>query len=117
MTKILIILSSPRSFSSIVSTMVGQHPQMYGFPELNLFTAETIADFLKYHERLKKILYLDGLIRTLAQLNSGSQSSITVLEARTWLAERQDWTTQKLCDYLLEKINPKIELKIQNLQL
>ena len=25
--------------------MLGQHPQMYGFPELNLFMAETLDEF------------------------------------------------------------------------
>jgi hypothetical protein len=32
----MLILCPPRSFSSVVSAMIGQHPQLYGFPELNL---------------------------------------------------------------------------------
>ena len=53
----LIILSPPRSFSSVISTMIGQHPQIYGFPELHLFSGETLGDIL---EREAKEVHIDG---------------------------------------------------------
>ena len=41
----LLILSPPRSFSSVVSTMLGQHPEMYGFPELP-FMGDTVREVI-----------------------------------------------------------------------
>jgi hypothetical protein len=41
----LLVLAPPRSFSSVVAAMLGQHPQMYGMPELQLFGAETMAEW------------------------------------------------------------------------
>jgi len=40
-----VFVLAPRSFSSIVATMLGQHPQMYGVPELELFAAETMGEW------------------------------------------------------------------------
>jgi hypothetical protein len=37
----LFILAPPRSFTSVICGMIGQHPQMYGLPEVNLFAGET----------------------------------------------------------------------------
>ncbi|MEA3277491.1 MAG: sulfotransferase, partial [Pseudomonadota bacterium] len=44
--KFLIILSPPRSFSSVVSTVIGQHPDLYGFPELHLFIGDTVQEVI-----------------------------------------------------------------------
>ena len=40
MTQPLFILAPPRSFTTVTSAMIGQHPEMYGLPETNLFVAE-----------------------------------------------------------------------------
>jgi hypothetical protein len=36
----LVILAPGRSYTSVVCTMLGQHPQMYNLPELHLFACE-----------------------------------------------------------------------------
>lgn len=103
----LIILSPPRSFSSIVSTMIGEHPQLYGFPELHLFGGDTVEEIIRKEE---KVGYPGppGLIRTLAQEHDGVQNSKTIFKAIAWFRQRRHWSTKKLLDYLLELINPKI---------
>ena len=40
----LIILAPARSFTTIVGTMLGQHPNMYSVPEVNLFSHETMRE-------------------------------------------------------------------------
>jgi hypothetical protein len=110
---ILIILSPPYSFSSIVSSMLGQHPQMYAFPETHLFIANTIAEWLQYHAKMQRVLHPDGLLRALAQLHRGSQTLETVEEARNWLAARQDWPTQKVWNHLIELIQPQPQVVIE----
>lgn len=103
----LIILSPPRSFSSIVSTMIGEHPQLYGFPELHLFSADTLEEVI-YKEQKAGYPAPPGLIRTLAQEHDGVQTTKTVLKAIAWVQEHKHWSTKKLLDYLLDLIAPKI---------
>ena len=38
------LLATARSFSSVVTAMIGQHPQLAGLPELKLFCAADIAE-------------------------------------------------------------------------
>src|SRR5262245_30909041 len=72
----LIILGAPRSFTSVVCAMLGQHPEMYGLPEVNLFVAETMA------ERRGLIAQPPwsehGLLRAVAQLFGGEQTIQTI---------------------------------------
>src|SRR3982750_3544139 len=70
------VLSPPRSFSTIVSAMLGQHPQLYGLPELHLFGAETIAEFTRQCEEATYPM-ADGLLRAVAQLYFGRQTDDT----------------------------------------
>jgi len=109
--KLLIILSPPRGFTSVVSTMIGQHPDLYGFPELNLFFRDTIEETMILHIKSRKeglFPYPDGLLRTLAQLHDGVQTTWTIFKAVSWLEKRLHWSTKKLYDYLLELVHPKI---------
>ncbi len=87
--------------------MIGQHPQMYGFPELHLFSAQTVKEIIETKSKKGKIAS-PGLLRTLAQEHDGVQSTETILKAINWLMERKDWSTKQLFDYLIDLINPKI---------
>lgn len=103
----LIILCPPRSFSSVVSTIIGEHPQIYGFPELHLFAADTVEEIICQEARANRPAPA-GLLRTLAQEHDGVQTTRTILRAIVWLNERRDWSTKALFDYLLDLVNPKI---------
>lgn len=108
MSELLIILSPPRSFSSVVSTIIGQHPQLYGFPELHLFVGDTVEEVIQHHQHRRRLQTPPGLLRTLAQIHDGIQTTETVVKARLWVDQRRDWSTKKLYDYLLEGVGPKI---------
>lgn len=107
MKELLIILTPPRSFSSVISTMIGEHPELYGFPELHLFSSESVAEIVEHKVKGGKAAP-PGLIRTLAQELYGIQTTETVLKATDWFLERRNWSTQELFDHLLELVNPKM---------
>jgi hypothetical protein len=109
MPELLAILSPPRSFSSVVSTMIGEHPQLYGFPEFHLFLGDTVQEVIDLEiKRVPTYAGPHGVLRTLAMLHDGVQTTTTVIRAAAWLNERRDWSTKSLMDYLLEKVSPKI---------
>ena len=43
----IFILASPRSFTSLLCIMLGQHPEVYVVPELHLFLAKNMAQWLQ----------------------------------------------------------------------
>src|SRR5438105_3191953 len=63
----LFILAPPRSFSSVLCAMLGQHPQMHGLPETHLFVDETIERWWGRSSHAKYPM-ADGLLRSVAQL-------------------------------------------------
>ncbi len=107
----VIILAPPRSFSSVVSTMLGQHPDLYGFPELNLFAVKTIGALIDRDAKRGNYNGPHGLLRALAELHEGRQTTQSILRAALWLHERRDWTTQALFDHLLGSIAPRIGIE------
>ena len=87
--------------------MLGQHPQMYGVPELELFTAETMrewwelcagATFPRAH----------GALRAVAELFFGEQTEETVKLARGWLRRRTHFTTGYFLEILAERVHPRL---------
>jgi hypothetical protein len=96
----LFILAGPHSYASHVCAMLGQHPQMYGFPGLNLFLAEPVADLRQCQRRLGKHM-ADGLLRALAQLQEGEQNRETIGLAEQWLEAHRHWSSPQLLNYLL----------------
>ncbi|MEM9386839.1 MAG: sulfotransferase [Pseudomonadota bacterium] len=102
----LIILCPMRSFSSVVCAVLGQHPQTYGLPEVNLFMAPTVGELMNAHASRPHGAH--GLLRTLAQLQHGEQTESTVAAAQGWLDERSDWTTGQVFEFICEQVAPKI---------
>lgn len=102
----IFILSSPRSYSSLFGTMLGEHPDLFGFPEMRLFAAETVGQ-LQRRSRLYRIFTLDGIHRTISLLEFGGQSAEQVQAAIEWLNNRRDWTTARLWAHLSERVAPQ----------
>ena len=69
MTEPLFILCPLRSYSSLVCMMLGQHPEMYGLLELNLFLEDSLGDLVRRHQSQRPHA-IHGLLRTLAQLQA-----------------------------------------------
>ncbi len=84
----VMILAPPRSFTSVIAAMLGQHPQLYGMPELNLPVADTMRE--RTVVLSKRRFAEHGLLRAVAQLFTGQQTFQTILLAEEWLAARQN---------------------------
>ena len=104
----LFILCPPRSFSSVVCGIIGQHPECYGLPELNLFVANDLGGIWKGILPGFGNFGHDGMLRTLAQLHEGAQNDDTVAHAEEWVVQHLGWSIRKVFDHLQELIGPKI---------
>jgi hypothetical protein len=103
------VLAPARSFSSVVTAMIGQHPQLHSFPELSLFRAEVVEDllidppgWLGSPSRNR----VGGLLRALAQEHDGTQDETAIERALDWLADRKDWPVAMVLDHLLGSVAP-----------
>ncbi len=122
---ILFILAPPRSFTTVVSHMLGQHPQMYGLPETHLLCAETMAEWWRLSSQTSFTFGVDelaskhpvqgaqvnidhGLLRVVAQLYLGEQTEFSVKWASGWLRRRSHFTTGAILELLAEKVYPRI---------
>ena len=81
--------------------MVGQHPELLGSPEINLFLFQTMSRFV----RLPRMH--TGLKRLVAQLYAGEQTIESVMMARNWVLARRDRTTAEVHRELCAKIAPR----------
>jgi hypothetical protein len=99
------VLSAPRSFSSVVGAMIGQHPQMYGLPETNLFMAQTLKEWWVRCSRSVAPME-HGLLRAIAQIYFGEQTEATVTLAAAWLRRRAHFTTEFLFEAIAERMKP-----------
>jgi hypothetical protein len=111
--RLLLVLCPPRSFSSVICAMLGQHPQLYGFPELNLFVAETVAGLRRFHAANRTWLesasgFPPGLLRALAELLFGGQQPEAIHRACAWLQRRGHWSVGRLLDLLLQRLQPRL---------
>lgn len=102
----LFILCPMRSFSSVVCAVLGQHPQTYGLPEVNLFVADTAGELMQAHASRPHAAH--GLLRTLAQLRYGEQTESTVAAVLEWLNEHPQTTTAELFNEIVDAVAPRI---------
>ncbi len=106
------VLSAPRSFSSLVNAMIGQHPELYGVPELNLFQCETVAEFNSgrvggaQHKSPFWATMRHGLLRLIAQTYTGEQTLESIRMAERWLRTREDLETTDIFHELHDRIAP-----------
>lgn len=101
------VLAPPHSFSSVVATMLGQHPQMYGLPELELFAAETVGEWWELCGQAS-FPRAHGTLRAVAELFFGGQTAETVKLARGWLRRRAGFTTGYLLETLAAQVAPRM---------
>jgi hypothetical protein len=106
----LFIVAPARSHTSVISTMIGLHPQLSGFPELTIFRRNTVHDLITDPPGWKGVSTrrrLAGLLRTLAQLHDGEQTVASVAAAMQWLEQRRQWGVADVFDYLLGHVAPR----------
>ncbi len=101
----LFILGSPRSFTSLINGMLGQHPEAYGMPELNLFVTATVRDLIEEFAGYRQI-QIHGLMRVVAQLYGAEQTLASVDMAKRWMLTRLDHSTQDVYQELCDRVAP-----------
>jgi hypothetical protein len=109
------LLATARSCSSVVTAMIGQHPELCGLPELKLFASPTIGEMEASLPRFwieRGVTHRSpGLVRALAEYLFGGQNIEALAAARTWLAERQDWPGEAVLDILLARVSPRLAVE------
>jgi len=104
----LLILCPPRSFSSIVCGIIGQHPDCYGLPELNLFLADDLGGVWNGYAAFMRSFGRDGLLRAVAQLHDAEQTPGSITRAHEWILKHSAWPIKKVFDHFQEIVAPKI---------
>ena len=107
----LFILSPPRSFSTLVSAILGQHPEIYALPELQMFGFGTIGE-VHMHNVSRPLssprLATAGLLRTIAEIHEGIQTEESTARAWWWLIKRWDWSPKEMMTYISKKLETHI---------
>jgi hypothetical protein len=102
----LFILAPPRSFTSVTSSMLGQHPELYAPPELNLLVTASMEEWWQLYS--DELWMASGLLRTIAELYFGGQSEEAVCLAEEWVRARLDRTTSCVFKELMDRVHPLI---------
>jgi hypothetical protein len=85
--------------------MIGNHPQMLGLPETNLFAAGTMGELRNIHTSRPRFAH--GLLRSVAQLGLGGQTVEDVDAAQRWLDEQRDLPTADVFRDLMDWAEPR----------
>jgi hypothetical protein len=107
------VLAPPRSYTSVFAACLGQHPELYGLPELNLFQARAGADFWSGEETDGSprspfwATMRHGMLRTVAQLYAGEQTLESIQMAERWIRQRAALTTGEIYQELAARIAPQ----------
>jgi hypothetical protein len=109
----LFLLAPPRSYTSLMNAMIGQHPQAYGLPELNLFNIKKIKHLWR---KVSDDIGDDsnrrqGLLRAVAEIYAGEQTSAAVTMAKHWAAAREECSTEEVFKELVDKLDPLIAVE------
>jgi hypothetical protein len=91
----------------VVCGVIGQHPELYGLPEVNLFHTDTVDDFLLETSNAGHRFMRAGVLRVLAELHHGEQNEDTVSEAEAWLIEHADWPLSHVLSHIAELVHPR----------
>lgn len=109
------VLATARSYSSVVTTMIGQHPELSGLPELKLFAYPTIREL---EESLPRYWFergvthrSPGLLRALGEIKFGGQTRESICAAREWLRERAHWSGYAVLDVLMVHLSPRVAVE------
>ena len=105
--KQIVILGTGRSFTSVINCMIGQHPDMIGLPETNIFSDPTLGEVYDRFSQRGTARRRAGLLRTLAHFNDGEQTEASIDEAECFWLENEHWTSRQIADHLFKLIAPR----------
>jgi hypothetical protein len=98
-------LAPPQSFSSVVCEMLGQHPQMFGLPELHLLDLENVG---QWFERRGRHAAGRWLAARGGRVMFGGQTEETVRRARGWLWRRAHFGVDYLVATFARIVQPRM---------
>jgi len=110
----LFLLAPPRSYTSLVNAMLGQHPQAFGLPELCLFNVDTLVDLWRgSNTEISEngALVRHGLLRAVAEIYCGEQRTTTVNMALAWASVREQWDTGRVFQEIVAKLHPLVAVE------
>ncbi|MBV1857454.1 MAG: sulfotransferase [Nannocystaceae bacterium] len=104
----LFLLAPPRSYTSLINAMLGQHPQAFGLPELCLFNGQKLKDmWIRDTDEISNASQArQGLLRAVAEIYAGEQTRATVAMAGHWAAARQEDTTAEVYREVVAAVDP-----------
>jgi len=110
----IFLLAPPRSYTSLVNAMLGQHPQCFGLPELCLFNVDHLVDLWRGSTgeiAENGTMVRHGLMRALAEIYCGEQTTATISMARSWASAREDWTSGRVFQEIVARIDPLVAVE------
>jgi hypothetical protein len=110
----LFLLAPPRSYTSLVNAMLGQHPQAFGLPELCLFNVDKLVDLWRgSNTEISEngALVRHGLLRAVAEIYCGEQRTTTVNMALAWACVREQWDTGRVFQEIVAKLHPLVAVE------
>jgi len=105
MSEPLFVFTTPRLLASLSCAMIGNHPDMVGLAETNLFTAETYVE-------LETVYLIDqrfqhGLLRTIAEFGLGGQTETNIELAQSWLFDNESVKTIDIFKDIMALVEPR----------
>lgn len=91
--------------------MLGQHPDLHAFPELQIFGSDTIEEMMTKNQSRFKRLASAGSIRSIAQIHDGHQTDESCARAWLWMQKRGHWSPVQFFNYLREAIPDQIAVE------
>jgi len=109
----LFLLAPPRSYTSLMNAMIGQHPQAFGLPELCLFNVDTLLGlWVRTSDEIgNDTKTRQGLLRAVAEIYAGEQTATTIAMAHHWAAARQHRSTASVFQELVARIDPLVAVE------
>lgn len=110
----LFLLAPPRSYTSLVNAMLGQHPQCFGLPEMCLFNVDTLVELWqgsKSEIPENGPLVRHGLLRAVAEIYCGEQRPSTINAAVAWCSRREMWDTGRVFQEIVDRLHPLVAVE------
>lgn len=107
----IFILSPPRSFSSLISSILGQHPELHAFPELQVFGQESLFDMISKNQVNLHRLAAPGAIRAIAEVHEHKQTNESCARAWQWIMKNRKMTPTSFFNYLRSRIDPVVAIE------
>jgi hypothetical protein len=105
----VLVLAPPRSCSTVVTAMLGAHPEIFALPEMKLFRRARVEEILNHWPGTRNVPVVRrraGLLRGIAQVHTGDQAPDSIAAALVWLEERLSWSGADVLEHLRASVAP-----------